>query len=255
MNASRLALPVILLCHLIARAQSQPQLPCEQEAVPAYPDLSNGPTAMFWNGSSAGADWKPPACTGWAGSGFSTLVTTVARFRGPFKAEDLLRRIGAISQLTGVRYWSTTHQGWQTLIVDAHALTRAQGNHQRPDFLPDEMKKGAVLYFEQTDNLSGKGIYRMRIDEASENRIVVDMENVNTMRFLLLPLFPPGELQTIYFLDRDSEDIWRYYGVVRTGKNASSLTTGKQASSINRAVAFYRHLAGLPTDLEPPAAR
>ena len=27
------------------------------------------------------------------------------------------------------------------------------------------------------------------------------------------------------------------------------------ASSINRAVAFYRHFVGIPTDQEPPAAR
>jgi hypothetical protein len=28
-----------------------------------------------------------------------------------------------------------------------------------------------------------------------------------------------------------------------------------EASYINRAVAYYRHIAGIPTDQEPPAAR
>jgi hypothetical protein len=42
---------------------------------------------------------------------------------------------------------------------------------------------------------------------------------------------------------------------MRTGKNASKLINGHEASSINRAVAFYRYLAGIPTNLEPPAAR
>jgi len=41
---------------------------------------------------------------------------------------------------------------------------------------------------------------------------------------------------------------------MRTGKNASLLTAGYEASSINRAVAFYRYLAGIPTDKEPPAS-
>ena len=50
-------------------------------------------------------------------------------------------------------------------------------------------------------------------------------------------------------------NIWRYYSIARTGRNASRLATGHESSSINRAVAFYRSLAGIPTDQEPPAAR
>jgi len=42
---------------------------------------------------------------------------------------------------------------------------------------------------------------------------------------------------------------------VRTGKNANRLITGNESSAVNRAVAFYRYLVGIPTDQEPPAAR
>jgi hypothetical protein len=62
-------------------------------------------------------------------------------------------------------------------------------------------------------------------------------------------------MQSAYFLDRESENVWRYYSMVRTGKNASRLTAGHESSSINRAVAYYRALAGIPGDQEPPAAR
>jgi hypothetical protein len=62
-------------------------------------------------------------------------------------------------------------------------------------------------------------------------------------------------MQSIYFLDRESDGVWRYYGMVRTGKNASRLTAGNASSAINRAVAFYRHFVGIPTAQEPPAAR
>ncbi len=30
-------------------------------------------------------------------------------------------------------------------------------------------------------------------------------------------------MQSIYFLDRESDDVWRYYSIVRTGKNANQL--------------------------------
>jgi hypothetical protein len=183
------------------------------------------------------------------------LVTTVARFRYASESEALLRRIGAISELAGMRYWSTTHKQWQTLIVNAHALSGPQLGYRRQDFTPDEMQTGKVLYFEQADNLSGTAIYRIHIAEASAGRLVFDIENVSVMRYLFVTLFRPGEMQSIYFLDRESADVWRYYSIARTGRNASRLATGHPASSINRAVAFYRALAGIPTDQEPPAAR
>ena len=117
------------------------------------------------------------------------------------------------------------------------------------------MKEGKVLYFEQVDNLSGKAIYRMHIAEASADRLVFDVENVSTIRYLFIPFLHPGDMQSIYFLDRESDNIWRYYSIMRTGPNASRLVMGNEASAVNRAAAFYRSLIGVPTGQEPPAAR
>jgi hypothetical protein len=245
----------MLLCQARGYAQLGPQPPCGAETVPPYPGLDSSPIVKFWSESDFGHDWRPPACTGWAEVGFSTLITTVARFRYTSGAEGLLRHIGAISELAGMRYWSTTHKQWQTLIVAAHALTGSQPSHRRQDFMPDEIKEGKILYLEQVDNLSGTAIYRMHIAEASADRIVFDLANVSIMRYFFLTLFRPGEMQSVYFLDRESDNVWRYYSIARTGRNASRLATGHESSSINRAVAFYRSLAGIPTDQEPPAAR
>ena len=235
--------------------QLGPQPPCGKEAIPPYPGLDEPAIVKSWSKSDFGRDWTPPACTGWTAVGFTALVTIVARFRYTSGAEGLLRSIGAISELTGMRYWSTTHKRWQTLVVDAHALTGVQPGQRRADFAPDEMKSGKVLYFEQVDNLSGKAVYRMLIAEASPNRLVIDIENVSTMHYFFIPIFHPGEMQSIYFLDRESTNVWRYYGIVRTGKNINGLIAGNESSSVNRAVAFYRHMVGIATDQEPPAAR
>jgi hypothetical protein len=244
----------MLLCQAHSYAQLGPQPPCGTEPVPAYPGLDEPAIVKLWNKSDLGRDWRPPACTGWSAVGFATLVTIAARFRQTSEAEGLLRHIGAISKLAGIRYWSTTHKQWQTLIVDAYALTALQHGQRREDFTPEEMKEGRVLYFQQVDNLVGKAIYRMHIAEASSDRLVFDVENASTIRYLLITLFHPGEMQSIYFLDRESENVWRYYSMVRTGRNANGLT-GNESSSINRAVAFYRSLVGIPTGQEPPAAR
>jgi len=223
--------------------------------MPAYPGVGDQPAVKFWSEKELGADWTPPACTGWTGTGFATLVTTAARFRHEGGADSLIRQSGAVSSLTGVRYWSTTHKKWQVLIPEAYAVTDAQGRQKRADFTPEELKPGAVLYFQQADNLTGKAIFRLHVREATAERLVFDVSNVSAMRYLLMTMFHPGEMQSIYFLDRESADVWRYYSMARTGKASSSLTTGHEASWINRSVAFFRHTAGIPTDQEPPAAR
>jgi hypothetical protein len=247
----------MLLCQAHGYAQSGPQPPCGTEPLPPYPGLDNSPIVKSWSEADFGRDWKPPACTGWSEVGFSSLITTVARFRYTAGAEGLLGHIGAISDLAGMRYWSTTHKQWQTLIVEAHAVTGSQPAQRRQDFTPDEMQEGKVLYLEQADNLSGTANYRMHMGEVSADRLVFDIENVSIMRYFFLTLYHPGEMQSIYFLDRESDDVWRYYGIARIGRNASRLATGPghASSTINRAVAFYRSLVGIPTDQEPPAAR
>jgi hypothetical protein len=248
-------LSAMLLWQVHGHAQSGPQPPCGTESVAPYPGQNDPAVVRLWSKSEMGGDWRPPACTGWSVAGFTTLVTTTARFRYSAGAEGLLRHLGAISELAGMRYWSTTHQHWQTLIVDAYALTGWQSGQRREDFAPDEMQEGKMLYFEQSDNLSGKAIYRMRMDQVSANRLVVEVENVSTMRYLLIPILHPGEMQSIYFLDREPGNVWRFFSMVRTGQNANGWIAGNESSAINRAVAFYRYVVGIPTAQEPPAAR
>ena len=207
-----------------------------------------------WDRGGFGHNWTPPACTGWIAPGFSTLVVTAARFRHSSGVDGLLRHVGAVSGLGGMRYWSTTHKKWQTLVVGAAALAAPSGERRRKDFSPDELTEGRDLYFQQADNLSGKATYRLHIARVSPGRLVFQVENVTTMRYFLLPLFHAGEMQSSYFLDRESPDVWRYYSISRTGEKSSSLAAGHEASSINRAVAYYRHFTGMQTDKEPPAA-
>jgi hypothetical protein len=232
---------------------SGPQPPCGAESNPPYPDLQQSPAIKVWDRSSLGRDWTPPACLGWSAPGFTTLISTVARFHAT-GMEGLLQRIGDISGLTGVRYWSTTHQSWRTLIVNALALEGPAGGG-RPDFSAAELTPGSIRYFQQSDSLSGKATYKMQMVNITADRLVFETENTTGLHYMLLPMFPPHQLQAIYFLDRESPGVWRYYSIARTGKEASSLAAGHDASAVNRAVAFFRYFTGIPTDQEPPAAR
>jgi hypothetical protein len=238
-----------------AEVRPGPEPPCGKEPIPPYPDLNDPAVVKLWSKSDLDRDWKPPSCTGWTEPGFTTLVTITSRFSDASDTGSLLHHIGAISGLAGMHYWSTTHKQWRTLVVEAHALTDSNSGRRRENFTPNEMKEGTVLYFEQVDNLSGRAIYQMRIVEASTSRLVFDVENISTIRYYFIPVFRPGELQSIYFLDRESDSVWRCYSIMRTGQKANGLVARNGSSSVNRAVAFYRHLVGIPTDQEPPGAR
>lgn len=250
-----LALVAMLLGEAGAHAQAGPRPPCGGESIPAHPPLDAPAVATAWRLADLGRDWKPPVCTGWSTTGFLALVSTVARVRNPLEMDGLLGHIGAISELAGLRYWSTTRQRWQVFIEEASAVTSSEGGRRRADFTSDEMRAGAQLYFEQVDNLSGKGTYRMHIAEVSADRLVFDIENVSTLRYHWIPILHPGDSQSFYVLDREPEHVWRFHSLTRTGQHASRLLAGNDASAVNRAVAFYRHIAGVVDVQEPPAAR
>ena len=74
------------------------------------------------------------------------------------------------------------------------------------------------------------------------------------MRRYFLTLFKPGALQSLLIVPRLSPGVFGAFILSRSGEGASLLTAGHDKSYVNRTVALYRHLAGIKTDQEPPAA-
>jgi hypothetical protein len=239
----------------LVAAENPPMPPCAGEAFPTIPSVEASPIVKAWGRSDLPQTWSPPACTGWKNSDFTSMVVIAGRFRFAMGAEELRRRIGAISETAGIRYWSTTQKKWRTLILQAHALQTAGQDRPRSDFALAEIAAGQTLFFTQEDNTFGRVTYRLRIRSAGADHISYEVENVSTIRYLLAAVLQPGDLQSIYFLDSDSADIWRYYAITRAGGRMGLFLKGSHASAVNRAIALYRHIAGIPTDQEPPAAR
>ncbi len=113
---------------------------------------------------------------------------------------------------------------------------------------------GSDQYYLENDNRSGKIVQRMAVRERMPTRVVISIENLTPVRFLFVTLFEPGALQSVEFLELISPGVWGIYLLTRVGEGVSALAGGHEASYINRTAAMYRHLAGIPTDAEPPAA-
>lgn len=245
---------VAALWMAMALAATGPQPPCNAPPEPPYAEISAPANLQVWSWDDSDDDWRPPDCTGWAGQKLQTVVAVTGRFRS--SPDALLQRFAAISGLTGIRYWSVTRHAWRDLVDEAYALEGPEADRRRPDFTTAELQPGRDLYFYQDDNgPAGGAVYRLRVRERSPDRLVLETKNVAPVRLLLLPLFEAGVLRALYFLRQEAIDVWSYYGLTATAAGASRLLEGHTGSLVNRAVAIYRHAAGITADESfPPSA-
>ena len=248
----------VLACTLLLLAPgaqgAAPERPCA--AMPAYPLPDAAPVIAVWQKKDLDKVASQPAgCSGGPVEPRPKLIVTLAgsfRFNGPMSG--LLERVGMISALRGIQYWSTTDKKWGPLSNDSSALTGPDANSRRRDFSPAELVKGADLYYWEDDVRTGPAIYRLRVSESTPERFVMSSDNVTTIRQFWFTLFQPGALQSVLTMERVAPGLFGVSVLTRSGQGASLLTSGHDSSFVNRAAALYRHLAGIRTDQEPPAA-
>ena len=234
-------------------AESTLALPCGVPAKPGYAEPGDEPNLLIVTEGRSGDRWAPPTCTGWRRHGYQMLLALAGSFRFPGTGDSLLTRFGRVSSLRAIKYWSEKDGGWRLLIDDAAALQTADPSSLRPDFTVSELKSGQPLYFFQDDNRSsGPVVYRMQVMQSDSERVVVAVENVSPIRAFLITWFPPRTLQSIYIFERREAGTWTLYALWRTGPEAQAVRSGHERTYASRALAFYRHVAGIPTDLSRP---
>jgi hypothetical protein len=243
-----------------AAATAGPIPPCAAPApYPAYPDAAASPNVMLWQNSDLPPGWMPAECLSKAKPYKKTTIAVAlaGRIEEPSGVDAFLARMGAISHLKTVRYWSVTEKQWNLLFPRAYALKKADAKSQQPDFAPEDFQPGREMYFLTSDNRSGADmIERLQIRERDDNRLAMDTENVTPMRALFVTVAAPGDIQTFYDLRRGSNGAWLFYSLTRISNVPPLLTYAVHGESyVNRAVAMFRYLSGVPTDRDPPAAR
>jgi hypothetical protein len=241
---------VLLMSPVALGAEDMPRPPCGTAPNPPYAALGAQPNVRVWN--SGGRPIRVTARCNESATDFKIVVALSGSFGSQSSADKLLERIGAASAMRGIRYWSVTDKRWRVLITQSAAVEDPTSTQRRPDFSVTDMKQGKDLFFAQRDSRStGEVLYRMRVLEAAQDRLVVETENLSPVRTYVFTLFKPGELRTVHFLTRGSAGMWNYYLLTAIGAKQS---TSHEASLINRAAALYRYVAGQPTDQEPPLA-
>jgi hypothetical protein len=227
-------------------ADQGPRPPCGQEPWPNYPPPGGAAAIRVWDRASLDGSWTSPSCIGDRSGGFLALVALAGRFRADGDIDGVLARLGAISSLTGLQYWSIGDQKREVLITHAEALVDAASHKVRPDFSAAELRGGGDLYFLQVENrLSADVVYRLHLESISADRAVVTVANVTPVRFLFVPVLDADDLRSTYFFDRGADGTWKFYSILRVG-HGGSIFSGliRQESYVNRAAALFGHFAG-----------
>ena len=245
---------LLLVALLLAPAASfadGPVPPCGDSAKPGYPAVGVAPEARFLRLDGGDAVWTPPDCAGWTVAAPALVLGLAGRFSFAGGVDEMLVRIGAVSSLRGIQYWSVTDQAWREFITDAAALSEPDARRRRPDFTVAELRRGEDLHFFQIDSRSSEPVvYRARLREIGSIRIVVEFENVSTVHALrLFPIYGPGDVRMTIFLDRVSDGVWGYYALSAIRETP---TVAGEMSFAARAAAFYRHIAGIATTTATP---
>jgi hypothetical protein len=237
-------------------AAAEPLAPCGSDPYPAYAPPGPLPALALWQAGELPAGWVPPACTGWAPRGDGVVFAAAGRFKHDGSSDALLARAGAFSRQTEIRRWNVKTGRWEQQYKASAALTGPDPGSRRPDFQPAEFVKGARLYFVQDDmEALGPIVHELTVRERSAERIVLTTRNVNKGRAYFLPVIDPGGLEGFFMVEREAGSIWRYYSLTRVHLLIPDAMAPPPKDHLNKAVALFRFLAGMPTDTEPPAAR
>ncbi|HSW84756.1 MAG TPA: DUF6675 family protein [Usitatibacter sp.] len=235
------ALATLFSLHAWAASDAQPMPPCDGAApAPAFSPAGDDPAMETWSS----IDWPAPACLGWSASHYRFVIAVAGRVDAA-GGEELRRRLGAISAMKGLRYWSVTESATRVLIKDAAAVSGSDGA-RRDDFTAADIRTGAVLHFVEEDNRSSEPVtYRMRILESTADRIVADTENVTPVK-AFVTLFPPGTFRAAYVMTRIDERTWGLYAISAATDKASGMVSLGKESYANRARALFGYFAGKP---------
>jgi hypothetical protein len=246
----------VALTSAVAMASDRAAQPgCMSSGVPpVYAPLNAPPLAQATRVSDGGTPPAGASCFEKSDSA-ATWITVASTIRTSNSANAFIERFGSISTLSTVRYWSVTEKKWRPMVTSASAITGANSRLPRADYSRADLVAGEDRYYSVTDSRSGRAVaYRLRLLQSQPTDLLMETANVDAIRQWGITVYAPGGLHTLYFLKKQSPDVWDYYSITRILPD-TFLAAGHDKSFINRAVALYRHIVGLLTDAEPPAAR
>ena len=229
-----------------AGARDMPVPPCAGSPTPAYPEALGAPAIDVWLDRDGLESWRPPACLGWQEKPATVLIAVAGRFQHIGAVDELLARLGAVSQYTSIRYWSWSKQRWRQLFEKTAALSAPVRKAERPDFKADEFREEGQLFILQNESGSvGEVIQRVSIIDRTEDGIEIGITNLSAARVAFVTLFEPGGSEMRLWIERETGDRWTYYSLTRLSGATLLARPALKRSYVSRAEAMFHYLIGV----------
>ncbi len=232
------------------QATENPVCPAEDlQPVPAFASHEQAPNVASWRDlAQLAVDCHVPL-----DSPAPLTVALAGHFDYHGSVSGIATRLGAISHIENLPYWSVTDNDWRPLISEAFALDSANPQSKRTDFTADELLNGQTRYFAQNDTRSwGQNIYRLRVISSSADHLILVSDNVTPVKLGPVTLFKPHTAVSVQFINRTTDTRWSYYNLAVIKE---STLAPREKSLINRQAAFYRYLIQETPTGNPPLAK
>lgn len=233
-----------------------PEPPCAEPpgTTVASASADDDPVVRLWHAPSLPANWQLAGCTGMAPPADALFIEVAGRFRHEGDARTLLAKLGAVSTHRDILFWDVDQGAWTTMLPDAAALSGPDPSARRADFTPDEMQPGARIFTLYDDQETpGPTVFETEVREAHPDGFVTVMRNATAMTLMGFSIADPGAISSMLQVRRVAPGEFAYYGLTAVALAAMAEAMTSDADHINRAVASYRFLAGIPGDRAPPA--
>lgn len=233
-----------------AAGPALPVPPCAGQPTPDFPALGEADVRVWFHDDIAG--WLPHACAAMGRIDANAVIAAAARFTNTMDTDAIAARVARVSNYRLMRYYSKHRDRWRPMVKDAFAITEHRsafadpGKYRRDDFDGADLAAGRVLrYWVKDNSLLGGVVYRLTVRERTADRLVFDIENETAMNIVMIDLVPAGEFRQLHVFEREpngvSGDTWRYYALAM---GRVKWFRPSVASFANRALAYFRHMAG-----------
>lgn len=223
---------------------------CGQAPAPAYPASDRAPLVHCWLAEGR-QDGPAPDCTGLRGREPELLVRVIGSYAAAGDLAGQLLRLGAVSALKGMGYWSFSDRKRMQLINEAYAVDSPVQLRPRPDFSLVELQRGDELYFVQRDNRSSALVpYGLRLLSTGPDTALLRVENVGVIKMMGLTLMAPRDVQWALTLERLPAGRFGYRSLLAVQRLRIGAADKHRQSNLARAVAMFDLMAQQVTEVE-----
>lgn len=223
---------------------------CGKAPPPAFPPAERPPLIQCWV-DGLRQDGPLPDCSPLRLQDAVLLIRLTASYGAAGTLDDQLARVGAVSMLKGMPYWSFTDRQRQPLIREAYAIDSAESMKPRADFSVTELRRGQDVFFAHSDNRSSALVpFVMRLTQQDAQGFSLRVESLGDVKFMGLTVLAAHEIQWGVRIEHLGGNRFGYRSLLGVRKLRMGPADKHRLSNLARAAAMFDLLSGRVTEVE-----